>query len=85
MSMPSSKGAPRKQRKFQGGTFLMTSEQHRRRAEQLRASNPELAKHHENLAKLIESQQRTGVVIFGRARPYVASPPLSPYGRFRSD
>jgi hypothetical protein len=40
------------------GTFLMTPEQHRRRAERLRQSNPELAKHHENLAKAIEKRLR---------------------------
>jgi len=36
--------------------FLMTPEQHRRRAEQLRQSSPELAKHHEQLAKAIEKR-----------------------------
>ena len=35
--------------------FLMTPEQHRRRAQDMRdAGRPDLAKHHENVAKAIE-------------------------------
>jgi hypothetical protein len=37
--------------------FLMTPEQHRRRAEQLRELQPELAKHHEQLAQAIEKRE----------------------------
>jgi hypothetical protein len=62
-------------KRWAGGTFLMTPEQHRRRADQLRQSNPELAKHHDQLAKAIEGRMRTGLVTFGR-QPYIESPPL---------
>jgi hypothetical protein len=38
-------------KRFRGGTFLTTPEQHRRRAEQLQTSNPELARHHLQLRR----------------------------------
>jgi hypothetical protein len=39
--------------------FLMTPAQHRERAEEmLEAGRPDLAKHHENLARLIEHRRR---------------------------
>jgi hypothetical protein len=84
--------------RWRGGTFIWSPDQHRQRADQLEhqvatRGDPgvtivpllEFARHHRNLATLIEGRQRTGVVAFGRAQAYVASPPLSPYGRFRSD
>jgi hypothetical protein len=39
--------------------FLMTPEQHRERAEEmLQMGRPDLAQHHENLARLIERRRR---------------------------
>jgi hypothetical protein len=43
--------------------FLMTPAQHRRRAEQLRASRPELAKHHDQLAKAIEKRRSAAALV----------------------
>jgi hypothetical protein len=39
--------------------FLMTSEQHRRRAQDMRdAGRPDLAQHHDNCALIIERRRR---------------------------
>jgi hypothetical protein len=81
--------------RWQGGHFIWTPEQHRRRARQLeeasrkpefnRSKCLEFATNHRNCAKLIEGRQRTGVVTFSGWPPFVPSPPLSPHGGFRSD
>jgi propanediol dehydratase small subunit len=45
----------------QQAEFLMTPEQHRRRAQNMRdAGRPDLAKQHENLAKAIEYRGQQG-------------------------
>jgi hypothetical protein len=60
--------------RWTSGHFLRTPSWHRRRADELEPSHPELAQDHRNVAKLIEGRARTGVVTF----EYIDSPPLSP-------
>jgi hypothetical protein len=45
--------------RWTGGHFLRTPSWHRRRADELEPSHPELAQDHRNVAKLIEGRART--------------------------
>jgi hypothetical protein len=52
--------------------FILTPEQHRQRAQDMReAGRPDLAQHHENLARLIERRRRLAADPAGGALPTV--------------